>query len=258
MSDEIDNLLRRAMSTLDREVPDGYFDALPDRTLARLDAPREIDQLDGLDGLDGLDDLARERAARARAQPGASREPEPAPVAVTPQDPPAPSGRDAGTARRRPRRALVAALGVGLAAAVVVLWISSQARMAMSPPSSLQRPALEPRGLRTKETAMQPVPQIGTRDSPAPTAEDFVAAISAVATRTRTCVPGVRTAKVVLEVTVRSSGEIAQAHLLPPFAGTALEACIRRVVGVLRFPSWTGPSQTFRYPFPADDAGGSP
>ena len=38
-----------------------------------------------------------------------------------------------------------------------------------------------------------------------------------------------------------------------------MEACIRSVVSLLRFPSWSGPSQTFRYPFPpADDAGGSP
>ncbi len=37
--DEIDAALRRAMAALDGEPPAGYFDALPGRTLARLDDP---------------------------------------------------------------------------------------------------------------------------------------------------------------------------------------------------------------------------
>ena len=37
MSDDLDDLLRRAMKTLDDEVPSGYFEALPTRTLARLE-----------------------------------------------------------------------------------------------------------------------------------------------------------------------------------------------------------------------------
>jgi len=37
MSDEVDDLLRRTMTTLDRQVPDGYFDTLVSRTLVRLD-----------------------------------------------------------------------------------------------------------------------------------------------------------------------------------------------------------------------------
>lgn len=253
MSDEIDNLLRRAMSTLDREVPDGYFDALPDRTLARLDGP---------------DELARERAARGvQARPAPSSEP--VPVAVTPRDPPAVPGRDAGTARRRPRRVLVATLGVGLAAAVVVLWVSSSTERRAPATAHDESPRLERHVVPARGTEPRQVPQIATDDrpavgppapsappptglaAPAPTLEDFVAALSAVATRTETCFPGTRTAKVVLEVTVRSSGEIAEAHLMPPFTGTAMEACIRRVVALLRFPSWTGPAQTFRYPFPA-------
>ncbi|HEX7843736.1 MAG TPA: hypothetical protein VF469_39955, partial [Kofleriaceae bacterium] len=39
MSDDVDDLLRRAMATLDHQVPPGYFDALPERTLARLEDP---------------------------------------------------------------------------------------------------------------------------------------------------------------------------------------------------------------------------
>jgi hypothetical protein len=37
MSDELDDVLRRAMKTLDDQVPSGYFEGLPTRTLARLE-----------------------------------------------------------------------------------------------------------------------------------------------------------------------------------------------------------------------------
>jgi hypothetical protein len=37
MPDDLDNLLRAAMKTLDEQVPSGYFEALPNRTLARLE-----------------------------------------------------------------------------------------------------------------------------------------------------------------------------------------------------------------------------
>ena len=40
MADDIDDLLKRAMKTLDEQVPSGYFDALPSRTLARLEDVR--------------------------------------------------------------------------------------------------------------------------------------------------------------------------------------------------------------------------
>ncbi len=37
MSDDLDDLLRRSMKTLDDRVPSGYFEGLPQRTLARLE-----------------------------------------------------------------------------------------------------------------------------------------------------------------------------------------------------------------------------
>src|SRR5262249_28886178 len=37
MADDIDDLLRRAMKSLDDHVPSGYFDDLPQRTLGRLE-----------------------------------------------------------------------------------------------------------------------------------------------------------------------------------------------------------------------------
>lgn len=37
MADDLDDLIRRAMKTLDSQAPSGYFDALPTQTLARLE-----------------------------------------------------------------------------------------------------------------------------------------------------------------------------------------------------------------------------
>jgi hypothetical protein len=46
MSDDLDDLLRRTMKTLDDQVPSGYFDALPERVSARLaGTPREEEQV---------------------------------------------------------------------------------------------------------------------------------------------------------------------------------------------------------------------
>src|SRR5690606_24466593 len=38
MADDLDQLIRAAMKTLDDQVPSGYFEALPNRTIARLEA----------------------------------------------------------------------------------------------------------------------------------------------------------------------------------------------------------------------------
>ena len=37
MPDDMDDQLRAAMKTLDEQVPSGYFEDLPNRTLARLE-----------------------------------------------------------------------------------------------------------------------------------------------------------------------------------------------------------------------------
>jgi hypothetical protein len=107
MADDVDDLLRRAMATLDRETPAGYFDELPQRTLARLDAPA-VD--------DPGDELARERAARtARAAPPGERTATGAP--------------DARPPGRRWRVAFALA-GTGLAAAVVLVLFSATRKRA--------------------------------------------------------------------------------------------------------------------------------
>jgi len=95
MSDEVDDLLRRAMSTLDRQVPDGYFDTLAGRTLARLDGP------------------ARLAAAPARVDTD---------VAMA-----AGSGTATALPARSNRRPILAVVGVGLAAAAgALIFVSSR------------------------------------------------------------------------------------------------------------------------------------
>jgi hypothetical protein len=43
MSDDLDNLLRATMKTLDDQMPSGYFEALPERVSARLAADKEVE-----------------------------------------------------------------------------------------------------------------------------------------------------------------------------------------------------------------------
>jgi hypothetical protein len=43
MSDELDDLLRRTMKVLDDQVPSGYFEDLPAKTLARLEGPSSME-----------------------------------------------------------------------------------------------------------------------------------------------------------------------------------------------------------------------
>jgi len=54
MAEELDDLLRRAMKTLDAEAPSGYFDALPERLLAKLSSGEEVHmQQSGVPNRDG-------------------------------------------------------------------------------------------------------------------------------------------------------------------------------------------------------------
>jgi len=184
MSDDVDDLLKHALATLDDQAPAGYFDTLADRTLARLDGPALAEPApdthdDSLDEDSGLKDI-RSLASETRARLGARRSshdpvsavddavasasaswkavalPEPpavpaasvparrssgsAPPAVAlvrdgvagdaPAGAPGPPGPRPGT-RRAP---LVAAIGVGLAAAVaVVTFVSLRDRGARAP-----------------------------------------------------------------------------------------------------------------------------
>src|SRR5262245_15302291 len=67
--DDLDAVLRRTMASLDRQTPEGYFDALPARTLARLDDPVAGEPLEA-PKLDDVRELASETRARLSAQRG--------------------------------------------------------------------------------------------------------------------------------------------------------------------------------------------
>lgn len=64
MTDDLDDLLRRTMTALDDQVPDGYFETLAARTLARLDDPAIGEPRDDDSGLKDIRSLALETKAR--------------------------------------------------------------------------------------------------------------------------------------------------------------------------------------------------
>ena len=127
MSDELDDLLRRAAQTLDQQTPGDYFDALPDRMLARLDE-------------DG-DELARARALRAEGgatsgSDAAANAPGPdaagdAAASSAGEAAATASRAEAAPAHRRGRRTRTIAAVIGLAvaaAAAIVIVVSVRDR----------------------------------------------------------------------------------------------------------------------------------
>jgi len=178
MSDdnEIDAALRRAMAALDGETPPGYFDALPARTAARLDAPAgplrpfnddggtvyssQIISLADFPGPEG-NAAALPRADRARAMasmaPMATESdarrlgsPSAAPMpsrggAAGPIEAPARAATSmtsvAPADRRRRRGVRAAGVGLGLAAAGAVIYLVASHRGAERAPIASVTPA---------------------------------------------------------------------------------------------------------------------
>ncbi len=116
MSDEVDDLLRRAMTTLDDQIPAGTFDTLADRTLARLDDPAFAE----------ADELARERATRAAHANRAMDQARPA-AAADPVTTTAAAAAERTRSTGGPRLTLIGLIGVGVAAAAgVMLFVSTR------------------------------------------------------------------------------------------------------------------------------------
>jgi hypothetical protein len=115
MSDEVDDLLRRAMTTLDRQVPDGYFDTLAGRTLARLDDPAlDLALGTALGELRDTDVVTAAGGGTATALPARSA--------------------------RSNRRPILAVVGVGLAAAAgALIFVSSRDGGVVSRPELAER-----------------------------------------------------------------------------------------------------------------------
>ena len=90
MSDDLDNLLRRAMKTLEDQVPPGYLEDFPSRTLARLEDGSVHDEpLDEI-GAAGSSELIPAGTAAAPAVAA------PAPAAAEPAPPAKPREEDSG------------------------------------------------------------------------------------------------------------------------------------------------------------------
>lgn len=277
MSDDVDDLLRRTMATLDRQVPPGYFDTLPARTLARLDDPAIADA--PLVAL--ADDAPRE--------PGAFAGPVPTPLAPR---------------VRSKRGAMLAVAGLGLAAAAgALLWVSTSDRNAGAPEPqadfktrnySQERSAVaqEQAVAAKQDQAPQPAapdaptevasddeprvaqpskvravkPSVGKQAAPAAagskgartlkskaldetlSADDFKRRMDAIAAEVRACGAGAR-GRVALRLTVEPTGRPSGVAVTGAFAGTPVGACVERAVAALRFPARDGAPQTFEYSY---------
>jgi hypothetical protein len=153
MSDDVDDLLRRAMATLDHQIPEGTFDTLAERTLLRLDDPAfaqpfgalgEDEEHEGLrasaslaeeegylQGAQGtVDELARARALRdSRAHGNQASDSALAAPAVAQA-----ATRTGGQARSNRRSSVLAVIGLGVAAAAgVTLFVSSRDKDSTAP-----------------------------------------------------------------------------------------------------------------------------
>jgi hypothetical protein len=293
MSDDLDDLdaaLRRAMATLDGEAPPGYFEALPERTLARLDDP----------------ELGSAVTLVAPGDPVGPVDEAPASAAA--------SMASAGPLERRwSRRARAAIVGIGLAAAVAAIYLAgnagvrrepsivadSERTVAASSPAapgdaaaapaiasgagssagsgvasdivqgSASRAASEPVGKLAGSVAKRPIkvkapddrPGASGKklssdkprpDGPPPSRDDVERALAAVAGKARACAGGTP-GTVSLRLTVAPSGRIAQVTVTGPFAGTPAGACVERAVRTATFPPWDGAPQSFDYSYLRSD-----
>ncbi|HWO18180.1 MAG TPA: hypothetical protein VNO30_05370 [Kofleriaceae bacterium] len=75
MSDELNDLLRRAMTTLEDQVPPGYFEAFPDQLLARLADVAQDAPEDALGAASSADQLPAAASAASAAVAAAMAEP---------------------------------------------------------------------------------------------------------------------------------------------------------------------------------------
>ena len=87
MPDDLDNLIRAAMKTLDEQVPSGYFEALPNQTLARLE---------GSSMQQGSSGTTTRAADKKVAAPPVTLEPDTTPVAKQPSQDPDERDEDSG------------------------------------------------------------------------------------------------------------------------------------------------------------------
>src|SRR5262245_54784028 len=78
MADDLDQLIRAAMKTLDEQVPSGYFEALPNQTLARLEGSMQH-------GSSGTTDTRDAQSTGHGLPMSAAHDPDTSPVARQPR-----------------------------------------------------------------------------------------------------------------------------------------------------------------------------
>jgi hypothetical protein len=208
MSDEVDDLLRRAMATLDDQAPSEYFDTLADRTLARLDGPALAEPPAESSGHEAIRAVASETGARlgsrrssqdltgaagdvvasasARwsavalpAPPGTAAQSSVAPFAARAAQGGGTSAPAIGAGPRGARRApMLAAIGVGLAAAAgAVIFVLVRDRVASGPTEQsrvrgMDGVAAPTAGSPAGPSAVETIPQGAASGSEAPSRAD--------------------------------------------------------------------------------------
>ncbi|HET7505341.1 MAG TPA: hypothetical protein VFK02_30185 [Kofleriaceae bacterium] len=251
--DDLDRVLRRALATLDDQVPPGTFDTFPDRTLARLDAsvldhPARAHRGRVLAvvgvvvaaaaaatvfvSVSGRDRLAGAPAAMQDTTPALTARSETMPASPAPAAPRS-QGASEGVNAGANGGATDAASGAPGANERADLRASGGSRM--TDPS---RPA-HAAGSGSGEPAR-------TRLS----GDDISRAMAAVRRRVRACAHGGQAG---LEVHVRPSGQVAQVVVSGALAGTEAGACIERTVRAAVFPPWNGAAQRFTYALPLSE-----
>jgi hypothetical protein len=284
MSDPVDDLLRRAMATLDDQTPSGYFDTLADRTLARLDGPA----------------LAAGPPSRGRRAPVVAalgvglaaaaaavifvslRDRDAAGPPPSPVSPPA-SAAPAPTSEQPLRPAQDAVSGQRGAASSGAAAAPRSSDTGGTAEHSAGAAAVSPRvadpaitvehgagaaagkgggagGAATRQSAGKPIAKLATKrkakasgtdadlegDPTGPSRDDVERGMTAVGAEVRACFDG--TAGVAsVRLSVAPSGRVERVTVSGPFAGTPVGACVERAVRTATFPPWHGAPKSFDY-----------
>jgi hypothetical protein len=251
MSDDVDDLLRHAMADLDRQVPDGYFDELPGRTLARLDDAPRLSAVPADAGEAGRR-RRRSRLAIAGAAVAAA-----AVVTLV-------------ISRREPAEVRVATVEHRASAPPVAATVPPAPALTVPPPPPRDQPALDSGRAAGKSAVSKPSVSKSDAGAPKPLPkgkklakseqldrfalpdDEFRRGMAAIAPAARACFSGTRgTANV--RLTVAPSGRVSEAHVVGEFAATPAGACVERAAAAMVFAPWQGEPQHFDYSYLLSD-----
>lgn len=286
MSDEVDHLLRRAMAVLDHQVPEGTFDTLAARTLARLDDPALGEPLGASSGarsnrrpivaIAGLGLAAAagamifvsvrdqaagpERAEQARERADAVvRNASPAGT-VAASNPPVgaqPPARPSETVASGSAAAVSEPVAIAADAGSTaqgdpgdpITKIAPATKGPAKPVSSY-----EPKKSKGGKRADAPPQKLGKAmlDKQSLPYDDIQRGMRAVAPKVQACFAGTRGLATV-QLTVAPSGQVQKVTVSGPFAGTPVASCVERAAAAATFPAWDGEPQSFGHDYLLSD-----